>query len=1000
MKKLHIQSITIYGYGKLENISWNFNQSAQVFYGENEAGKTTIMSFIHSMLFGFPSKQHTELRYEPKTQYKYGGQLIACFPMHGKAVIERVRGKASGDVTVVLENGRRGQEELLAELLQGIDRQLYQSIFSFNLFGLQNVQQLKGAELGRFLFSTGAVGSDRLLHAEQELQKEMELRFRPGGKKPQLNKKLAQLKEQYQLLKLAEKKNSAYEQLLNERKRIENQLKKAEIEKGNFQKETYTLQEWIKWQPLVKEKENIERQLANYNELAFPIDGLIRWERVKDKLLSMESAIKNIETKMAKIQESQGQWQPNDRLLNKEKEISEVLEQFPLVDQWISRQTLIENQINAVDQEIMELKGKMHITEEDALMKSNTSMLLKEQCKDASIKQRKLMEQKRELDHQYHKEQTALASLEEQTTLLKNKLLSREKRLGLETKANAFSLHAFWHEQMDFLKKEELEVKQQGNDYQKKQRQEMLQGGILLIFLMMALAWGFWNQEFFFAAIGAAASIIAAFFLFRSIQQAKREQERWKKRLEEVIQNRRMLEEKLNAGTESEIAYIVEKLQEDDNNKEQYNRCKIKLEQQNDQYEKVLRGFEKWEYEHHENTKRLLKLANELHISKEFANSFIYDAFLLIEEWKKKKWEKDKLSEEWNALEENIKLFRKKICLFYKRFFADQTENLQTMCFHLKQLIKEEQEKSVRYRENMSKLEEYKKELEGHQEALQVYLKEKEQLFTQAKAENEEEFRKNGHKAEERNSYKEKLSTVSIQLERSFFPKERIASYKKIENPAAELEKIAQYLQGLSKKQKKWLEELAAINFELEKLETGGTYTEILHAYKQLKIEFEEDGKEWGKYAAAKQLLAHTVKQYKNQHLPKMLKKAEEYFAFLTEGNYIHIIPKDKGAGFLVESKEHLFFEANELSQGTAEQLYAAIRLALVQTFYAKYKMPIMIDDSFVNFDRKRTGRVMALLKSFQQNQLLLFTCHPHIAAYFSKEEVFAFPQQSNISGQ
>lgn len=991
MKKLYIQSITIYGYGKLENASWNFNQFTQVFYGENEAGKSTIMSFIHSVLFGFPSKQQNELRYEPKTQHKYGGQLIAFFPKHGKATIERVRGKASGDVTVVLENGRRGQEELLAELLQGMDKQLYQSIFSFNLFGLQNVHQLKGAELGRFLFSTGAVGSDRLLQAEQELQKELELRFRPSGKKPQLNKKIAQLKEQYQLLKIAEKKNSTYEQLLYERKRIEHQLKEAEGKKESFKKEIYALQEWMKLQPLIKEKENIERNLANYNELIFPIDGLMRWDKLKDKLLSIESAIKNIDIKMAKIKEKQNQLQPNSQLLNKEREISEELEKLPLLEQWMSRQTFIASQINTVNQEIIELKDKLHLSEEE-LVKSNTSIFLKEQCKNASSKQRRLMEQKGDLDHQYQEEQTLLMSLEDQIALFKNKLLSPEKRLELETKVNAVQLHSFQQQQVDSLKAEEREVKQQINNNQKKQRQERIQGGVLIVFLILTVLWGFLTKEFFFIFIGAAASIIGFLFLFRSMQQAKTENARWRIKLKEVIKNRQVHEKKVNASAGADLSYIVEKLQEDDIYKEKYTMYQMKLEQQNERYEKVLRSFEKWEYEYHENLTELIKLANELQISKEFASPFIYDAFLLIEEWKKKKREKNELLKEWDLLEDSMMTLKEKISLFYYEFFSEQTEEIKNMCFHLKQFLKEEQEKVVRYSENVNKLDEYKKEREGYHGELQVYLEEKQQLFKQAKVENEEDFRKNGHKEEEKNRYLEKLSAILMQLERSFFSQEGIDAYKKIEEPIAELEVIEKKIQKLSEQQKKWLEDLAALNFDIEKVETGGTYTEILHSYKQLKAEFEEDAKEWGKYTVAKQLLSYSIKQYKDRQLPKMLKKAEEYFTFLTEGKYIHIIPHDNGAGFLVESKEHLFFEANELSQGTTEQLYVSIRLALVNTFYAKYEMPIMVDDSFVNFDRKRTDRVMDLLKKFQQNQLLFFTCHPHIAAYFSQEEVFIFP--------
>ena len=106
---MRIKTITIYGYGKLENTTIDLDADIQVFFGENEAGKSTIMSFIHSILFGFPTKVQTELRYEPKLQHKYGGKLTVWFPEHGLATIERVKGKAAGDVKVVLENGQKGQ---------------------------------------------------------------------------------------------------------------------------------------------------------------------------------------------------------------------------------------------------------------------------------------------------------------------------------------------------------------------------------------------------------------------------------------------------------------------------------------------------------------------------------------------------------------------------------------------------------------------------------------------------------------------------------------------------------------------------------------------------------------------------------------------------------------------------------------------------------------------------------------------------------------------------
>ncbi|MCL6572548.1 MAG: hypothetical protein K6T88_12835, partial [Bacillus sp. (in: Bacteria)] len=164
--------------------------------------------------------------------------------------------------------------------------------------------------------------------------------------------------------------------------------------------------------------------------------------------------------------------------------------------------------------------------------------------------------------------------------------------------------------------------------------------------------------------------------------------------------------------------------------------------------------------------------------------------------------------------------------------------------------------------------------------------------------------------------------------------------------------------------------------------------SDILHHYKQKKYEFEEAAKEWAVYCLAQEVLTNTIEKYKNVHLPRMLVKAEEYLSFLTDGSYQSIHLQATGPGFLVERKDHTIFEANELSQATMEQLYVSIRLALATTLYEKYPFPIMIDDSFVNFDAKRTQKVIELLKRLDQNQILFFTCHTHLLNHFQSENV------------
>ena len=67
-----------------------------------------------------------------------------------------------------------------------------------------------------------------------------------------------------------------------------------------------------------------------------------------------------------------------------------------------------------------------------------------------------------------------------------------------------------------------------------------------------------------------------------------------------------------------------------------------------------------------------------------------------------------------------------------------------------------------------------------------------------------------------------------------------------------------------------------------------------------------------------------------------------------------------------------------EMSRGTREQLYLAMRLGLIDEYETRSEpLPAIMDDVFVNFDDERDEHVIEILNSFsQQRQVLVLTCH------------------------
>jgi uncharacterized protein YhaN len=66
----------------------------------------------------------------------------------------------------------------------------------------------------------------------------------------------------------------------------------------------------------------------------------------------------------------------------------------------------------------------------------------------------------------------------------------------------------------------------------------------------------------------------------------------------------------------------------------------------------------------------------------------------------------------------------------------------------------------------------------------------------------------------------------------------------------------------------------------------------------------------------------------------------------------------------------------NQLSKGTASQLYVALRLAFVLNVASTLQLPLLIDDAFVDFDDQRRDAMMTVLSELgtDDQQIFYFT--------------------------
>ena len=123
-----------------------------------------------------------------------------------------------------------------------------------------------------------------------------------------------------------------------------------------------------------------------------------------------------------------------------------------------------------------------------------------------------------------------------------------------------------------------------------------------------------------------------------------------------------------------------------------------------------------------------------------------------------------------------------------------------------------------------------------------------------------------------------------------------------------------------------------------------------------------------------------------------MISDAAGFFRLITGGRYEKIIAPIGEDTIEVVSREGRTKRPEQLSRGTAEQLYLALRFGYITNFTAGGEtLPVVMDEILVNFDKTRAAQAAsAILALAQTHQVVYFTCHPETAALFQglKEDI------------
>ena len=185
------------------------------------------------------------------------------------------------------------------------------------------------------------------------------------------------------------------------------------------------------------------------------------------------------------------------------------------------------------------------------------------------------------------------------------------------------------------------------------------------------------------------------------------------------------------------------------------------------------------------------------------------------------------------------------------------------------------------------------------------------------------------------------------------------------------------------------VEELRAsaesLRTEIQHLEAADTVDQVDSHMEAVRARYDEAIRERDRAFVLAHVVREADRRFREAHQPDILKSAGRQLGHITGGRYTRIIVGEgddeafylKGPGFPKPVRV-----GSPISTGTREQVYLALRLAIIDHLDARgERLPLFMDEAFVNWDAGRRDRAFELMARISRTrQVFFFTCHPEMA--------------------
>ena len=1023
---MKITDIKIDGFGVWHDLVLRgVSPEVTVFYGPNEAGKSTLMQFLRSMLYGVSSTRRE--RYLPPVAGGRPGGSLKVIGDDGPLTISRYADRGPNDlgkVTVLTADGEEQGDRLLREALEQVDEPTFNNIFAVGLREVQELGTLSDTAAAQWLYRLTS-GLDRIslydvihmlantrarLLSNEDQQSEIRTLY---ARREQLRGELDELVA----------KGRRWSQAAVRLRELADEVDHRQAAAKELTKRARRLEVAIGLKPLWSKRDKIDSQLEQYQQLRPLEDGtLTTLDDLSKRIEEHERQRDILKGQRQQLHDDAKRLGINDVLVRNGHRLEALLEQ----QEWLQA---LERAAKELTEEVAHFDARLASENERLSHEWTGAGKLPPRITAELVEQ--LAPQARAIEATEQMVESAKRDLEQRRvgeheirTQIESAMTGGEK-LGLPNDLEAASelvaslrKRQQVEQRLEAARKQADDLQEQGTSMVDDQLVPIgLFVWLLITFVLGVLAVGAWlllpeslgnygKYGGWIAAIGAGGSVFVWLIKYFVEDSAADRFDACHRQLETVISQIEDLEDErtqLNRELPMAEGTAGLRLEHAERHFAELERM-LPVESQRREAAQEISAAE-----------RRFKLAEEKHAA-------------AITNWKAKlraaglpdevtpanlatmAGQCERLEELETRIEnrrDDLTHRQREFTAVSQRIFAlaDETGLRVQKATPLAQLdalskeYREQTQRVTRRKELRQRAKALKLDAMRHVRAAVGLGRRREALFRNCGVADENELRQLATRLEEAEQLRKKRAIVTREIvaaigkhgsEEDFAPLLAPESIGRLE---PDWEELSSESESLDRELKDLLQQRGAL---VEQQRTQAADRSLSHTQVALDVVEEQIKRavdSWRERATVSLFLERIREDYEKHRQPETLREASGYLHQLTSGKYSRIWTPLAHDILFVDTADGQSLPVNVLSRGTREQLFVSLRLALVAAFARRgIHLPMILDDVFVNFDAGRTKIAAAVLRDFakQGHQLIVFTCHEHVWRMFQEIKVDA----------